>query len=183
MRFQLQSHIESIKQHRGWFILWGICLVALGTLAIVLSVFTTLATVITLGIILLAAGAFMVVDSFKFWLNTGIGFAIHLIMSLLYMIIGLVLIISPVLGAISITFVLGVFFVVIGLYRTIYSISLQFPRWGWMLFNGIITVLLGILILANWPISGLFAIGLFLGIDIILIGWTYITLAILAKGL
>lgn len=181
--FQLPKHLDSIKQHRGWFTLLGICLTLFGLYAIAASVFTTIVSIIFIGTLFFIAGIFMLIDTFKFWLHKGISFFIHLLLSIFYMIFGTVLFLSPLVGAISLTFFLGIFFIVIGIYRSFYALSLKLPKWGWILFNGIITTILGILVLSQWPISGLYAIGLFVGIDITLIGWTYIMLAIFSNDL
>lgn len=176
--FQARSHMDEFIKHRGWFIALGICLGILGTCAIYAAVFSTMISVIILGSIFTIASAFMLVDTFKFWLHKGISFFIHLIFSLLYLLAGLSLIFTPITGAITLTLLLGIFFIGIGIIRIIISLYLKLPRWGWMLFNGIITTILGILILSQWPTSGLYIIGLFVGIDIALIGWTYIMLGI-----
>ncbi len=58
---------------------------------------------------------------------------------------------------------------------------MRFPHWGWVLFNGIITLILGIIIWRQWPVSGLWVIGLFIGIDLIISGWAWIMLSFAAR--
>jgi uncharacterized membrane protein HdeD (DUF308 family) len=59
----------------------------------------------------------------------------------------------------------------------------QFPHWGWVLFGGVLNLLLGILIWWGWPASALWVIGLFVGIDMIYNGWTWVVLALSLKRL
>ena len=72
----------------------------------------------------------------------------------------------------------GSFFLVGGIFRVVAAMTLRLHHWGWMLLNGVITALLGLLVLAEWPSSGLFVIGLFLGIDMLFNGWTWVMLSL-----
>lgn len=180
--FQMRSqHLESFQKNSKWFLMWGIALVFLGCIAISLSTFTTLVSVIILGMIFIACGAVILIDTFQFWWHKWSGFIPHFIIGLFYIIVGFMLVMGPIVGAVSLTLLLASLFIIIGLLRIIYSVSLQPPRWGWSFFNGIITLVLGILIMVQWPASGLFIIGLFVGIDLLLIGWTYIMVALFAR--
>jgi uncharacterized membrane protein HdeD (DUF308 family) len=70
------------------------------------------------------------------------------------------------------------FFLVGGLFQLVGSVALALPGWGWQAADGVITFVLGLLVLAGWPTSGLWVIGLFLGIDLILYGGAWIALAL-----
>ncbi len=178
---QGRDYTDILAKHWGWFVFWGLCLVLLGTGAIYASVFTTLASVIFLGIVFCVASVFMLINTFKFWLHKGISFFGHLLLSILYFIAGVMLLVTPLQSAISLTLLLGIFFIAVGIYRIIFSLYAKLPRWGWILLSGIITTILGVLILAQWPSSGLYVIGLFVGIDILLIGWSYIMLGLFSR--
>lgn len=173
----------SFGQNWGFFFAWGISLFILGLIAIYFAAATTLISVVIIGILFLIAGVVVITDTFQFWRGKWGGFSLHLLMGLLYLAAGLILILGPTLGAVSLTLFLGAFFLVIGIFRIIYSLSHRLARWGWNLFSGIISVLLGILILAEWPASSLFILGLFVGIDLLFIGWTYMMVALAARGL
>jgi uncharacterized membrane protein HdeD (DUF308 family) len=69
-------------------------------------------------------------------------------------------------------------FLVGGLFQLVGSVALALPGWGWQAADGVITFVLGLLVLAGWPTSGLWVIGLFLGIDLILYGGAWIALAL-----
>jgi uncharacterized membrane protein HdeD (DUF308 family) len=73
---------------------------------------------------------------------------------------------------------MSMFFLISGLYQLLASLWTHLPGWGWQALNGIIAAGMGVLILAQWPASGLWVIGLFVGIDLIFFGWTWIALAL-----
>lgn len=165
----------------GWLFFWGMALVVLGVIAISLSTVTTIISVVFLGALILIAGIVTIIDTFKFWGQRWGGFFIYLIMGILYLIVGISLISKPVMSAISLTLLLAIFFIVLGVFRIIFSLSSQLPNWGWSFFNGLVALALGILIFAHWPSSSLFIIGLFVGIDLLLLGWTYIIFSLSAR--
>jgi uncharacterized membrane protein HdeD (DUF308 family) len=63
------------------------------------------------------------------------------------------------------------------------AVVMRFPSWGWTVVNGLITLLLGMLMWADWPVSGLWVIGLFVGIEMIFSGWSWVMLALAARRL
>lgn len=175
--------LADFSKNRGWFLVWGFLLVVLGIIAISATTLTTVFSVIFLGFLLGIGGVVIVIDTFTFWRRKWSGFFLHLLLGILYIIVGVMLVKSPILASVSLTLFLGIFYLVIGAFRIIYSLATRLPRWGWGLFNAIISLLLGILILASWPQSGLFVIGLFVGIDLLFTGWTYIMASFAARSL
>jgi uncharacterized membrane protein HdeD (DUF308 family) len=170
---------------KNWylFLLWGIALTVLGLAAISAATFTTIATVIFLGILILLSGVVVIVDTFTFWWGQWRGFFLHLLMGVLYTAVGIMLVQTPVEGSMSLTLILGILYVLLGASRLSFSLSTRLPRWKWSCFNGVISLLLGILILANWPESSLFIIGLFVGIDLLFCGISYVMTALAARSL
>lgn len=173
MRFN-DLHLPAFGKNWKWFLLWGIVLIVLGLLSISEATFATLISVVILGYLIFFGGAIMFIDTFSFWRGKWGGFFLHLAVSILYLIVGFVLIMNPVEGSISLTLLLGLFYLVIGIFRIGISTSSRIPNWGWSLFNGIITLILGLLILSSWPASSLFIIGLFVGIDLVFLGVSYV---------
>lgn len=165
----------------AWFLICGIAIAALGIFAISASVMTTLITIILLGILLLICGVVVILDALSFWRGKGSAFYLHIIMGIMYLIAGYFLIKNPIAGSISITLLLGIFYLILGIFRLAYSASLKLFNWGWSFFNGLITLLLGILILANWPASSLFILGLFVGIDLLFCGLAYMMIGLTAR--
>lgn len=183
MRNSLRINQLLFGKNWGFFLVWGLAMMALGLVCASAATFTTMFSVVLIGIFLLIAGVVVLVDTFSFWWRKWPGFFMHLIMGSLYAAAGYMLISDPLSGSISLTFLLGVVYLVLGSFRTIYSLSVQTPRWGWSLFNGLITLTLGFLILASWPNSSLFIIGLFVGIDLFFCGVAYTMAALAAKSL
>jgi len=169
---------DSFSRNWIWFFLWGLIEVILGLVAISAATFTTVLSVIFIGIVLLISGGVIIVDCFGFWWGKWSGFFLHLLMSSLYAAAGLILINSPVLSSISLTLFLGIFYLLLGIFRLCFAALLQTPKWGWSFFNGLLSMLLGILIIANLPSSALYVIGLFIGIDLIFCGLAYIMTAL-----
>lgn len=90
---------------------------------------------------------------------------------------------NPKASATSLTLILGIFFVLSGLLRIIFSMVRDSPHRGWLFINGILTLILGILIWYEWPYSGLWVIGTLVGIDTIINGWTWVMLSLIARKL
>lgn len=176
-----QSERNAIKKHSTGFLLWGLLLAILGVFALGATYFTTLITVSIIGVLLLIAGALLLLESFAMHWGKWSEFFYHILVAIVYIVAGGMLVEQPLLGSITFTFVLGVAYVAIGLVRTYYAYTSGGLGWGWTL-NGLITLLLGILILASWPSSSLWVIGLFVGIDLIFAGWAYILIALAAKS-
>jgi uncharacterized membrane protein HdeD (DUF308 family) len=91
--------------------------------------------------------------------------------------LGVMLLRSPMAGLVVVTLLLASYFVVIGVFRIIAALTVQMPGSGWALVDGVITLILGILVWSQWPASGLWVIGLFIGINLITTGWAETMLA------
>lgn len=177
------ANLASFGKNWGWFLVWGVALVILGLVAIGATTMTTMISIVLIGILLLVGGVVIIIDTFTFWWGHWRGFFLHLLMGILYLIVGILFVKNPVYASISLTWLLAILFIGVGIFRSAYALSLKAPQWGWTLFNGLITLLLGLMILANWPASSLFVIGLFVGIDLLFCGWAYIMAALSARAL
>ena len=173
-----QTGLESASKNWRWVLASGMAFVMLGALALAFSVMTTLASVFVLGWILAFAGIFEAVHAFK--LPRWSGVLSELLAAILYVVVGVLMIVRPAAGALSLTLLIGAFFLVGGIFRIVAAAVMRPPNWGWLLVSGIVTLLLGLLIVAEWPASGLWIIGMFLGIDLIFSG---ISLTMFAFGL
>lgn len=173
--------LTEIRKNWGWILTWGIALIILGLVAISTAAFTTYLSVIFLGALFFVGGIFVLINDFQFWWHRWKGFVGHFIVAILYIALGLFLLLSPAMGAIALTKIMSIAFIAIGLYKIIFSIATRLPHWGWTLFSGLITLLLGILIMNQMPVSGLYIIGLFVGIELFFWGWSYVMIAIFAK--
>jgi len=139
------------------------------------------ATALVYGCFMVVAGIFYLVGAF-FTRGWG-GFFLSLLAGVLYLAAGLILIDHPMEAAILYTVLLAVFFFVEGLFRIVAALAGQFRHWGWVLLNGVVTLLLGVLIWRQWPLSGLYVVGLFLGINLVVSGASYVSLGLAARKL
>jgi len=167
--------LAAVQEHWWVFLILGIGLAVLGTVALASAPFVTLAAVALFGIVMVVGGIAQVVSGF--WAGRWSGFLLHMLLGVLYVIVGYILVDRPVEAAGGLTLLIAAFLIVAGIVRIVVAMSERFPDWGWSLLNGIVTLLLGLLIYRGWPISGLLAIGLFIGIEMIFNGWFWIMLA------
>jgi uncharacterized membrane protein HdeD (DUF308 family) len=171
--------VEAAQTCRGGFLTLGILMVILGGIGIWASVATTLFSVLFAGILLLVAGIVQVVHSFlaREWK----GLFLSLFVGIVYFITGLLCLTNPTLTAMTFTLLVGAYCLAIGLFRILATLFYRFHYWGWVFFNGLVTAILGVLIVTQWPVSGLWVIGVFVGVDILLAGWSLIMLSISAR--
>ena len=140
----------------------------LGVCCVAFDVTATFATVFVFGWLLLISAVFQFFHAFR--TGTWSGSALHLLSALFRGFTGFLLIRYPVMGAEALTLVLASFFIVAGLFRAITSAIVKFPRWGWVVLSGAITAVLGFILLAQMPISGVWFIGFAIGVDLIFDG-------------
>ena len=160
----------------GWFLAFGIVLMVLGIAAVVRSTTATIASMVFFGWLLVFSSVIQFVEVFM--VGRWEGFFLHLLIAILFGMIGLLMVVRPVISAEALTFLMSVFFLLGGLYQLVAAVWTHLPGWGWHALNGIIAAVMGVLILAQWPVSGLWVIGLFVGIDLIFYGWAWIALAL-----
>lgn len=163
------------------FFLLGIILIILGSIAIIGANYTTLTSVIFFGSLLMIGGILQII--YAFWGRKGQGFAHNILAGIFYTTVGLMFITHPTASALAITLLLAAFYCVSGIFKIIVSLSTPTVQWGWLLFSGIISLALGLLIWSEWPIMGLWIIGLFIGIDLIFLGWFWVMLSLRARKL
>jgi len=175
----LHTGLEEIRRKWGWFLVLGIALIALGTVALTVPYLATLASVMLFGWLLVIGGVFEAVAAFS--APKWIGALLHLLSGILGVVVGTLTITHPAAGAGALTLLLAAFFFISGFVRIGAAVMLRFPAWGWAVFGGIVTALLGALIWAEWPSSAVWVIGTFVAIDLLLRGWTWVMFAFAAR--
>lgn len=173
--------LEELKRSWGWFLALGIALLLLGTIALGASVAMTIVSVLLFGWLLIVGGVLEAVHAF--WRRRWSGFFIDLLTGVLYVVVGFMLVANPAASAVALTLLIALFLMFGGIFRIVTALSVHFHNWGWLLLHGVINLLLGILIWEQWPVSGLWVIGLFIGIDMIFNGWSLVMLALAAKNI
>lgn len=172
---------EEVRRTWGWFLALGIVLVLLGMMALGWSVLTTLVSVVVFGWFLLLAGILSILHAF--WRRRWGGFFVELFAGILYAVFGLMVVGNPAVSAVALTLLIAVFLMIGGIFRILTALAVRFHHWIWVLLNGVISLLLGVMIWSQWPVSGLWVIGLFIGIDMIFYGWSLIMLAVAVRNL
>ena len=159
----------------GWFLVFGIALMLLGAAAIFRSVAATVVSMLFFGWLLVIAAGIEIVQLIMVgkWAGQGL----HVLAAVLFGVVGVLIVWRPVATAEILTLLMGAFFLVAGLFQLIEPFWIGLPGWGWHVFTGLITLVLGILVLAQWPVSGLWVIGLFVGIELIFYGAAWVALA------
>jgi len=164
----LLAGMDEIRNSWGWFLGLGILLMLLGAVCIIGDVTATFATVLFFGWLLLISGIVALVQAFS--TRNWSGFFLHLLSALFRGFTGYLLVRYPLAGAVSLTLILASFFVVTGIFRAIAAGAMKFPRWGWAVFSGIVSVVLGVVLLAQMPVSSIWFIGFAIGVDLIFDG-------------
>jgi uncharacterized membrane protein HdeD (DUF308 family) len=158
----------------GWYFTLGIVMILAGLYCIWAEGRATLAAVLVLGIVLFVAGIAQIVAAF---MARGAGHVILLLLvGALDIIVGLMLIEHPGLGALAITLFLAALFIFGGIFRFVSALALQFPNYGWVAFGGIVSIILGILLWTQWPISAIWFIGFVVGLQFVFsgVGWAVV---------
>ena len=159
---------------------WGIALLICGILAITLPLATSIGVVIVLAWLLLFAGIVHIVFAFQRH-NIG-GVLWQVLIAITCGIAGIYMLINPFLGVLSLTLVLGTLFLLQGAFElAFYYENRRLGHVGWVLFDGIITMILGALIWAQWPSSSLWLVGTLVGISLIFSGISRCTLSFAAR--
>lgn len=147
----------------------GVAMVVLGVMAILAPYIATIATTFFLGGVLLADGALRLVHAIED--RRSPGFAWTLLSAILYGLVGFAFIAFPIGGMVTLTVLLGTFFVIGGFVKTIRSFQLRGQKhWGWILFDGLVTLALGIILWTGFPATALWAVGLIIGVDALVSG-------------
>ncbi len=167
------SGLEPLRAKSGWIVALGVVYVIAGIVALGSVVMATVATVFVVGIMMLIAGVAEVINAFQ--IKTWGKFLLWILLGVLYIIAGFVTFENPLLAAAMLTLFLGIALLASGITRIVLAFSMKAAMpWIWVLFSGVVTLLLGLVILAHWPVSGLYILGLFLGIDLVLAGASWI---------
>src|SRR5690242_3474762 len=185
-----QSDIQGIQRraatilHEHWvlFLVEGIVLLILGAVAVAIPPLATLALTIFFGWLILISGIVGLITTF--WMRHAPGFWWSLLSAILGIVVGVMLIASPVIGALSLTFLLITFFLVEGAVSIMFALDHRRElsgQWGWMLVSGIIDLVLAAMILAGLPSTAAWAVGLLVGINMIFGGAAMIAMALHAR--
>jgi len=177
-----QSVVGAVRQGSTWSVIWGVLLVLFGMLAIASPAIAAVAVTAVISWLIIFAGVVHIVLAFS---AHGAGSVIwKLLVGLAYVVFGGYLIMHPLLGVASLTLVLASLFLVEGVLDIILFAKTRPLRGSsWILIDGIVTLLLGLLIYIHWPSSSLWAIGTLVGVSLIISGVTRVMLSLAVRKL
>jgi uncharacterized membrane protein HdeD (DUF308 family) len=181
---RLKSDIsQSMRDNWGVYLFEGILLILLGAFAVFVPVIATITTTIVFGWVFLIGGVVGFITSIQ--ARHAPGFWWSLLSAVLGVAVGLMLLAWPISGTLSLTMLLAVYFVAEGITSIMYSIEHKREmsgRWGWLLLNGIIDLILAVIIVMGLPVDAAWALGLIVGIDLIFGGFALSAMAFDAKA-
>lgn len=173
----LGAGIEALRSKWRWIVALGVVYVLAGAIALSSIALATIAKVVVVGVMMLIAGASEVINAFqvKSWSK----FLLWILLGLLYVVAGILTLENPFLAAAVLTLVLGAVLVASGVTRVVLAFSMKDGQhWTWVVLSGVVTTFLGIVILSHWLASSVYVLGLFLGIDLIIAGVSWIRLGL-----
>jgi uncharacterized membrane protein HdeD (DUF308 family) len=181
---RLQSAMSAaVRAHWKAFLIEGILLAILGLAAMIVPPLASLAVTIFLGWMFLISGIAGL--ALTFWTRGMPGFWWSLISAVLAIIAGIILIAQPVQGTLTLTIVVGVYFLAEGVATVMYALEHRREltgRWSWLLVAGLMDIAIAGIIIAGLPGSALWAIGLLVGINLLFGGSTLIGMALAARN-
>jgi uncharacterized membrane protein HdeD (DUF308 family) len=174
---QISSSVEPLRAKSGWIVALGVVYLVAGLVALGSVVTATIASVLVVGVMMIIVGVAEVFNAFQ--IKSWGKFLLWGLLGVLYIIAGFVTFENPLLAAALLTLILGGVLVASGIMRIFLAFSMKRATpWIWVGLSGLITLLLGALILAKWPVSGLYILGLFLGFDLVMAGVGWISLGL-----
>jgi uncharacterized membrane protein HdeD (DUF308 family) len=171
--------ITNLQKNWSWFLLIGLLLIILGLIAIIISTTDPFSTAVSIGGFLVAGGILQVINAMRTY--NGTSFMWNALVAIFYTITGILLIMYPEAGALTLTVVLAAFFTVMGVFKMLAAFRERYAHWGWLAFSGLTSFILGLLIWIGLPTTGLWIFELFVGIDLLMLGWLWTAFSIDAK--
>jgi len=175
------SAVEPLRAKSGWIIALGVVYVIAGLVALSSVAFVTVVSVFLVGIMMMVAGVAEVINAFqvKSWGK----FVLWLLLGALYIVAGFLTFENPLLTAAFLTLMLGASLIASGFTKIFLAFNMKAgSSWFMVVLSGVITTLLGFMIVAHWPVGSLYIIGLFLAIDLVIAGMGWISIGLGLKA-
>jgi uncharacterized membrane protein HdeD (DUF308 family) len=173
--------IEGVRRNWGWVLALGVALIILGVLALGAPWVVSLTSMLFFGWLLVIGGVLQTVHGF--WRRKWSGFFLDLLTGILYLVVGMMFVEKPLESLVTVTLIIAAALMFFGAMRIVVALSTDFQHWVWLLLNGIISLVLGVLIWRGWPEASLWVVGLFIGIDMLFYGWALVMLAVGVRNL
>ncbi|WP_438005341.1 HdeD family acid-resistance protein [Sorangium sp. So ce321] len=171
---------HTVQENRGSFVGLGVALLVLGVLAILMPVVASLVSAVVIGSVLVVSGLLQGVHAVRNprWANS----SWSLVSALFQIVAGVLIVAFPVTGTMTLTLILAAFFFADGFLRIIRAIQHRgMAAWGWLLFDGLLSLALGVLIWWRWPSTAVWALGLLVGVNLIISGSSMLLIGVSAR--
>jgi uncharacterized membrane protein HdeD (DUF308 family) len=176
-----QNPVQVVRRASSFSILWGVLLIILGVLALGSPMLAAVAVTVVISWLIVVAGVVHLAVAFQ---RREVGSVIwRILVGLAYLAFGIYLLAHPAIGVASLTLILASLFLVEGIFDIVLFFQTRSVQGsGWVLFDGIITLLLGLMIYRHWPSSSVWAIGTLVGVSMIISGVTRVMLSFAVRS-
>jgi uncharacterized membrane protein HdeD (DUF308 family) len=177
----LGEAVRHLRAKWGWILALGIVFLIAGVIALGSDVMATASAVFVIGIMMVMSGVAEIIAAFsvKSWGRA----VLWILLGVMYVLAGIICFTNPFEAATILTLFLGLALMIGGVVRMFLAWQMRHAGkpWGFVVLSGIISILLGLIIVAHWPVSSFYVLGIFLGVDLIFIGWGWISIALALK--
>ena len=172
-----ETVLGGIKRASGWSIVLGVLIILLGIIALMAPLATGVVAMSILAWTAIFGGVAQIVYAFQAY--SGGRTVLEVILGVIYLAAGFYLFSHPLAGLLTLTLLLGMMLVGYGVIAVVLAFQMRPSQgWGWMLFDAAITVLLGVMIIAHWPMNSVWVIGTLFGISILARGVTRLMISL-----
>jgi uncharacterized membrane protein HdeD (DUF308 family) len=176
-----ETAVDMVKRASGWSVVMGILMIVAGILAIASPLFAGVVIVYIVAWTAIFNGGAMIVYGFR--AHSGGRMVLEILLGLLYIVAGVYILMNPGGGLLALTLVIACLLIIYGIFALVLAFQLRpLAGWGWILFDAVITILLGLLILAHWPINAEWVVGTLLGISFIASGVSRLMLSLAVRN-
>ncbi len=177
-----EAVVDGIKRASGWSIALGFLMILAGIIAICAPLFAGVLIVYVVAWTAIFNGVAQLIYGFR--AHSGGKLVLEVLLGLLYIVAGIFILMHPGGGLLALTLIIASFLLVYGVIALVLAFQMRpHPGWGWILFDAIITILLGALIWAHWPINSAWVIGTLVGISFIASGVSRLMLSFAVRKL
>ena len=177
----LGEGVRVLRAKWGWIVALGIIFMIAGVIALGSVMMATLSAIYVIGIMMIMSGVTEIITAFnvKDWGR----FALWMLLGLLYVAAGIICFFRPFEAAAIVTLMLGIALIIGGVVRGFlaWSVREAGKPWGWVAVSALITLLLGVIIVAKWPYSSAYTLGIFLAVDLLFIGASWLGIGLALK--
>jgi len=178
---QISEMSEAVRENRGWFIALGVLLIVIGIISITYPLAATVTVKAFIGWMILIGGLAQVFHAFS--TQSWGGFLWDLLVGLLYVFVGAWLAFFPLAGIVTLTVMLALMFIFEGIMKFVMGFRLRpADGWLWIILSGIVSIVVGSMLVSGLPGTAAWAVGLLVGINFLFAGWSFIAIPIMAKN-